>query len=791
MTVPYKPARRVVVNTGAVSTIFIDFPVEKASDVDVYVGLPGAFQLSLGTDYTVDGIGGTSAAVNINNPAAWGDYEVFAVYVEYVVDQSSDVDSGGTLGRRFEDALDRQTRVLQSFSDKVNRSIKLPITTPVDQDNTLVPVPGEILGWDVNGEQLTTYPSVTQSIQDAIDAADRAEAAADEIDAALPAALRTYATEVAFQMATIPAPLTYIDTAGYYAPGDGGGHRKVRIATPAPVKPWHKQSADGAWWQVHEKEINPRAFGAVGDVATNDTAAFDATLDYQAALNVPIVLDNINIGYHGSRDLPRNFNIKGVGGSDLCTWFDNADKLNVRNGYKHLVSGSNIWLKGAATLTYATDRPDGWATVSYGFAYRFKEAFRWDGVGLIQDMNIFTAGGVKTTAAQTNAAAFDVGLVAFGYQHEILNSNFFGYWGAGKASFLLHSLQAYENLDSDYFRAFNSNFTSVAILGDTDEVDNGITGGTWLMCGMYSGADHHDSAAGDYTKPAITIDGDNGVFGLRGHKWLGGNLRTRNNTIISLDRCDNVAFEFSATETPALTTLVGGVPTGVPGADTQGKIVGTSRTNNVRVTNVAISATASWGLNELAAAINGSLVAIGGQSGDELVVSRKGRGVRVTTNGADDSVIQLTADFTSETSDWTILRDDDKADKLSFRYDNSEVFSVTAGGGVSSRETVSVANDAVVTVPAPSNGGFAKVLCAGSNGNAPNVNASGEVIFDVVAGFNIVKASGGANFAAVNTDVTGATGVAGNVTVGIVAGALKVENRTGGPQLFKVAFFNS
>ena len=156
MTVPYKPARRVVENTGSIATIAIDFPVEKTTDVKVYAGLPGVQQLALGTDYTVDGIGGASAVVNIVNPAGWGGYDVFAVYVEYVVDQNSDVDSGGTLGKRFEDALDRQTRVLQSFKDQVDRAIKLPVTSPTGSDNVLYPEPNGFLAWDAAGENIET-----------------------------------------------------------------------------------------------------------------------------------------------------------------------------------------------------------------------------------------------------------------------------------------------------------------------------------------------------------------------------------------------------------------------------------------------------------------------------------------------------------------------------------------------------------------------------------------------------------------------------------------------------------
>ncbi|MCC2612632.1 tail fiber domain-containing protein [Neorhizobium petrolearium] len=75
-------------------------------------------------------------------------------------------------------------------------------------------------------------------------------------------------TETDFTSASIPAGLNFVRTAGYYAPGDGGGHLKQRISTPSPVEPWHKQSADGAWWAVAGgQDIHVEMFGAIGYTA--------------------------------------------------------------------------------------------------------------------------------------------------------------------------------------------------------------------------------------------------------------------------------------------------------------------------------------------------------------------------------------------------------------------------------------------------------------------------------------------------------------------------------------------
>lgn len=92
-----------------------------------------------------------------------------------------------------------------------------------------------------------------------------------------------FSTEVAFTAANIPAPVNAVETSGYYAPGDGGGHRKIRVSAPGVVQPWHKQSADGAWWEVAEIVPTPRMFGARGDGVTSDRLAVIAADAYAAA----------------------------------------------------------------------------------------------------------------------------------------------------------------------------------------------------------------------------------------------------------------------------------------------------------------------------------------------------------------------------------------------------------------------------------------------------------------------------------------------------------------------------
>lgn len=105
--------------------------------------------------------------------------------------------------------------------------------------------------------------------------------------------------------------------------------------------------------------------------------------------------------------------------------------------------------------------------------------------------------------------------------------------------------------------------------------------------------------------------------------------------------------------------------------------------------------------------------------------------------------------------------------------------------------TVTIADDAAASIPTPKNGGLCVITCCGTteNGNFPDPLRSGAVFYDAgTAAFSATKQFGGANFVAVNTDVSGVTGTDLNVTIGVIAGNLRVENRSGASAVFRYAF---
>jgi hypothetical protein len=92
-----------------------------------------------------------------------------------------------------------------------------------------------------------------------------------------------YATRTIAALSNIPNSVSFLRTAGYVLSGDGGGALYKRVAAPGTVKPWHLQSADGAWWQIASKLVNAHMLGAKGDGVADDTPAINAMLEFKSA----------------------------------------------------------------------------------------------------------------------------------------------------------------------------------------------------------------------------------------------------------------------------------------------------------------------------------------------------------------------------------------------------------------------------------------------------------------------------------------------------------------------------
>jgi len=376
---------------------------------------------------------------------------------------------------------------------------------------------------------------------------------------------------------------------------------------------------------------------------------------------------------NGSIDLPSGVNVGGIGAHTIQTFITTDDKLNLSPNKKGDISGGNLIFTGSATKSYATNRADKYGLFSYGLSYLHLTPLVFEGVGLIQDMDVYNSNGELTTQSTDNRADYDCGLILRSQQSRLNGCNIFGYWE--NASLTIHSQQDLENVDSDYNKAIDCIFTSVSLIGDTT-TNNGLTGFYGMGCGYYNAADHHnyENGDGDYSLSSIYIDGDNGIAGIRGHKF-DGNLRTRANNSVVLDKCNDITLDFYANEVPTLT--------GVPGADSPGSIVGTANTNDVYVGYSAQSSTNGLGIYDLANTIAGSVISIGGEDNKTLLVSKGGKAVKIGIGDNGDSIVQLTTNSDSDTDGWIIARDESQNENLSLKYNNSELFQLDTNGNLS------------------------------------------------------------------------------------------------------------
>ncbi len=103
-----------------------------------------------------------------------------------------------------------------------------------------------------------------------------ADAAADILATAWAATNSAdFASRAAAIALSIPAGLTYVRTAGYYAAGDGG-HAIFEKGVGIVNTGADFQSADGAYWNLVDRQFTPQMFGAYANGSANDTAAMQA-----------------------------------------------------------------------------------------------------------------------------------------------------------------------------------------------------------------------------------------------------------------------------------------------------------------------------------------------------------------------------------------------------------------------------------------------------------------------------------------------------------------------------------
>lgn len=183
------------------------------------------------------------------------------------------VTQGGTVNSvSLETELDRQTATLQ----ELRRDIDALLTST--SSNAL-------LASGVANNSLAAGGSVADALTGIDSRMDTAENRLNDIDprvSALESSVQTFATAAAVARAALGTSSSFLQIAGYYAAGDGGGALYRRVNT-APSHPGKLQSADGAWWELAQTIVNPFMFGARGGSTNDDTAAINNAVSFFGA----------------------------------------------------------------------------------------------------------------------------------------------------------------------------------------------------------------------------------------------------------------------------------------------------------------------------------------------------------------------------------------------------------------------------------------------------------------------------------------------------------------------------
>jgi len=266
------------------------------------------------------------------------------------------------------------------------------------------------------GEQYQFDGSVAVQIPTVSSINSRLTTAENELEVLLN---QTYDTMAQLLAATVPITVNSIYLRGYHTPNDGGAQALIRIATPSTIKPWHKQSADGAWWLIKADRITIVMFGGKRTYAFDSRPALIDALEYAQTFNASF--DEIGVyGIVGSievSDRPIAFKGRGAVAKMHYQTFD--DKRWLRRGtdtdgilFKDKIPGATLIFKnGGPVTTYnLTNRTDDYATVKPCICLK-SNSNELINFAVVQDNDCFDEDGNYTPLYDQNTATdYDMGI---------------------------------------------------------------------------------------------------------------------------------------------------------------------------------------------------------------------------------------------------------------------------------------------------------------------------------------------------------------------------------------------
>ena len=427
------------------------------------------------------------------------------------------------------------------------------------------------------------------------------------------------------------------------------------------------------------ESVSVKDFGAVGDYNTDDTAALFMAL---SAVGEGGVLFFPRGVYRVTQSfvLPSGVKLKGTGAPNMqIAPQTDDDKRFMRPGFKHLIPGSSIIFDGTATTNRITERTDRFSSFSYFVKTSLDTPNDISGLGLLMDMDVFTAGGSLTSTSTDNRSVCDVGLLIDDAHHCYINDVcVFGYWA--KASLVVLSASSTDNPDYNFFN--RCNFTGdigVALLSNDTVLPDGegLSGSTFVHC-MIHDRTHHSrpsdpSQLAEIGQHVIFVDGRTFLdTKVAGHKFIGCSLRGTVEIPIKLDHCADFSLIGCTTEFTSNSMYS---PT------TTRYIVGTANTQRVSL-NATRMFSSFERIEELATTIVGPLIIDEGSDGlAYIAMNGKGLSYGSSPEVGNDPIIQLTTDWSSVTRGWNIRYDTDTGN-LDFNFDNTIKARLDSAGNI-------------------------------------------------------------------------------------------------------------
>ncbi|ASY64486.1 hypothetical protein SJ05684_c30620 [Sinorhizobium sojae CCBAU 05684] len=574
---------------------------------------------------------------------------------------------------------------VESEVQELRRDMGRAVLASYGSSGPALPAPdgNKLIGWNGAGE-LENKASESESVAAAEAAAEAALAAAN--------AGYLFDSESAFEAANIPLVLQRAVV------GIGiDKHDKIRISTPSPAKPWHKQSADGAWWQIDVPAVTLGMLGGTRTYASDNRQAFFDAVEYAQTFDVP-VRDCGVYGIVGNVEITGTpVTIEGAVGAPHI-WFGTSDDGDsLRPGFKDDIPGLVFIFKNGGTPTSfsLTNRTDDYATVTPCLAVSsVQNTIRR--LAIVQDMNVFDASGNYNDIAEVAASLaddFDVGVLVNDTRQNLFDDvTVFGYFS--KAGYVVHSKSGDD--DPDYNQWIGGSAYGrhgVALIGANDApAAYGLSGSQFYGVRIGSkdskarvatdSATAHYSGAADWRCLYIDGDTDGSTAEINGHYFTNCVFRTASDRLIELDHASNVVFagcifEHNFYSVPNSTST----PTFIASANTKKGV----QFLGCRINYLTMIFHADF-VGALAAGIGVFVQGDPIQSRAGWVYSDPNvvGGYAATIVGGDGNVgdpsVQFTKDANNQSAGWKILMDVSAGDPIQFRYAGSSVFDINTTG---------------------------------------------------------------------------------------------------------------